>query len=503
MSSLSRRTLLGAGATAFATASLGFPKSLPASVRRKPKNIIFCVADGMAQQTLSMADIYQSQIIGERSYWHWLANQDFVTNGLQMTRSLSSVVTDSAAASSAWGAGRHIWNGQINEFPDGTKLRTLQSLLREHGMKTGLVTTTTITHATPAGFSITCDDRDKEWVIAERYLEGGFDVLMGGGEKHFAAAKRKDKKDLFSAFAAAGYQVAKSRDEIMNLRARKILGVFSDGHLPYTIDRDNSADITEKVPTLAEMVRVALRNLKGSREGFILQIEGGKVDHAGHANDLGALIFEQIAFEAAVKVAVEFALNDEDTLVVVTSDHATGGPSLNGAGDEYFDSTAGIRTVERMKSSYDGVYTALGKTPSRSEVRDILVSKLNITLSDEEAQGVSDSFAGHSPLSLSTFQGNKGGTLATALSNHTKVGWTSQNHTAEHVMVTALGPGSSHFSGIRENISYHNTLLGFKDIHHSNPSISFPEAQAAREKKQQKSVIGDELMATNEFGIHG
>ncbi|MES1227179.1 MAG: alkaline phosphatase, partial [Armatimonadota bacterium] len=151
MPNISRRTLIGTGAAALTSTALGVPKNLPASVKRKPKNIIFCVADGMAQQTLSMADIFQDQMMGHRSYWHWLANQDYVTNGLQMTRSLGSVVTDSAAASSAWGSGRHIWNGQLNTYPDGTKLRTLQSILKEHGMKTGLVTTTTITHATPAG----------------------------------------------------------------------------------------------------------------------------------------------------------------------------------------------------------------------------------------------------------------------------------------------------------------------------------------------------------------
>lgn len=501
MAKVSRRTLLGTGAAAVAGTAFGFPSlsNLPSSAAKKPKNIIFCVADGMAMQTLSLADLYQSRVMGRRSYWNWLANQDFAVNGLQMTASLSSVVTDSAAASSAWGSGRHIWNGQLNVFPDGTKLRPLHSIFREHGIKTGLVTTATITHATPAGFAICCDDRDKEWEIADRYLEGGFDVLMGGGDKFFNPAKRKDKKDTYGGFAKAGYLVAKTRDEVLHAKAPKILGVFSDGHVPYTVDRNNNAEIAAKTPTLAEMTATALANLKGSKHGFVLQIEGGRVDHAGHANDLASILWEQIAFEEAVKVAVEFALNDGDTLVVVTSDHATGGPSLNGDGDEYFDTTAAVDAFGNMKASYDVVYSALGKTPTADQVQDVVSTKLGIKLSAAEAKAVADGFAGNSPIKLSKFHGNRGGTLATALSNTTKVGWTSQNHTGEHVMVTALGPGSAHWRGITENVHYFDWLLAMKDLKHTNPKMSYADAKAAFDKKHAAALEDTDAY---EYGLH-
>jgi len=503
MSKVTRRTLLGTGAAALAATSFSFPslKELPANAARKPKNIIFCVADGMAMQTLSLADLFQARVLGHRSYWNWLASQDFAVNGLQMTASLSSVVTDSAAASSAWGSGRHIWNGQLNVFPDGTKLRTLHSLFREHKVKTGLVTTTTITHATPAGFAINCDDRDKEWEIADRYLEGGFDVLMGGGDKHFNPTKRKDKKDTYAGFAQAGYKVAKSRDEILNARAAKILGVFWDGHLPYTVDRMHNAEMAAKVPTLAEMARTAIDNLKGSSEGFVLQIEGGKVDHAGHANDLGSIIWEQIAFEEAVKVAIDFALQDGETLVVITADHATGGPSLNGDGDEYFDTSAAVDSFVNLKASYDTLVPAFGKTPIADSVRDVVAEKLGIQLTADEAKGVADGFAGQSPMKFSKFHGNRGGTLATALGNHTKVGWTSGNHTAEHVMVTAVGPGNAQWRGVTENVHYFDWLLGMKDIRHSNPTMTFAEAKAAMDKKHAKAQVEEDIEAL-EFGVH-
>src|SRR5688500_9496399 len=149
-----RRQLLATGAAGLAGCALAGPTKETATKgpAKKAKNIIFCVADGMAAQTMSIGDQFQKLTAGKSSYWAWLMEQDGVVNGLQETRSLSSVVTDSSAASSTWGSGRRIWNGQVNMYPDGTALRTLHDLMHDAGMRTGLVTTTTITHATPAGF---------------------------------------------------------------------------------------------------------------------------------------------------------------------------------------------------------------------------------------------------------------------------------------------------------------------------------------------------------------
>jgi len=472
--SISRRSLLGGGLGAAPMGALGAPglAAPPKSARKgKPKNVIFCVTDGTALQVISMADDFQRVVNGRPGYWAWLVDQEYATSGLQSTRSLNSVVTDSSAASSAWGSGRRIWNGQLNQYPDGTLLRPLTSVVREAGMKTGLVTTTTITHATPSGFAVNCVQRDLEGLIAENLLKAGVDVLMGGGDRFFSPALRKDRRDLYADFAKAGYQILKSRQELMKPAARsgKVLGIFHDGHMPYSVDHLNDPASRESKPTLVEMTRAALASLKGASKGFLMQVEGGRVDAGAHGNDLAATLYDYFAFEEAVKAAVEFAHQDGETLVVITADHATGGPSLNGSGTEYIDSTAGLKTLAGMKASYGVLLKAAGNRPSADRLREVVREGLSITLTAAEAEAVAAALRGQSPFGVSEFYGGGSPALAMALGNHTKVTWTSSNHTSDHVLVTAIGPGSASFAGLTPNHRFFGLLLAAKGLRHENP----------------------------------
>jgi alkaline phosphatase len=490
--SFSRRTALSMGAAGIVAGSLSLPNLISAQSDfklgerkwrgRRPKNIIFCVADGMATQMVAMSDYYQQLVNGRTSYWSELLQRDDIHSGWQDTRSLSSIVTDSAAAASTWGSGRKIWNGQLNMFPDGTELRTLASIMIENGVKVGLVTTTTITHATPAGFAINCQSRELEGLIAEKYLKSGVSVLMGGGNKFFAADKRKDNRDLYGDFAKAGYKVVRDRKSISGLKADKILGIFSDSHLPFSVDRDHNAKLTEEVPTLAEMTQVAIENLRGNKNGFLLQIEGGKVDHGCHANDIAAALFDQIAFEEAVKVAIEFAQKDKDTLVIITSDHACGGPSLNGAGNEYFDTTSGLVSISKHMGSYSLVTEQMGKTPSVDLVKDLFLVAYGYKLGSQEAGLIADTVAGKKPLGFLNLQNSVNSVMALVMQNHTKVGFTSNNHTHEHVMVAAYGPGNQHVQGLTYNIEFFDMMLAAKGLKWSNPTMSFADAVKAMEK---------------------
>ncbi|OJU61612.1 MAG: hypothetical protein BGO01_05965 [Armatimonadetes bacterium 55-13] len=489
---ISRRSLIGASAAGLASSALGLSGLQPSFERarkkgaKNPKNIIFCVVDGMAIQTMSMANQYQQMVLGHPSYWASLLNQDYVTSGLEETSSLNSLVTDSAAASSSWGSGRHIWNGMLNIYPDGTELRTLVSLMHEQGVRCGLVTTTAITDATPAGFAISSISRGLEDEIAEKYLKSGVDVLLGGGTSHFAPEKRKDGKDMFAEFAKVGFAVSRSRDELLAKKGKKLLGLFSDGSIPYTVDRNNTPEIKRDVPTLAEMVTAALEALKDSPKGFLLQLEGGRVDHGGHANDLAALLYDQMAFEEALKVVVDFALKDGETLVIVTADHATGGPSLNGAGKEYIESTGGLKLLSGMKSSYGPLQADLGNTFTRGNVQDAVEARLGIKLSGEEAEAIVAAKKNDSPLKSAQFLAPLGMTLAAMLGNHTKVTWTSGNHTSDHVLVTALGPGSEQVAGVTKNVHFFDLMLATKGIKWSNPTMTFEDASRHYEKLQSE-----------------
>ncbi len=480
--SVSRRSVLGLGALgvsslltpASALASSAMPKG------KKAKNIIFCVSDGMSMGVPTMADHLSQILEGKNSYWAWLMKQDYAVLGLQDTRSLNSLVTDSSAAASAWGCGRHIWNGQVNMFPDDTKLRTLTQLMAENKVRCGLVTTATITHATPAGFCVNAPARDDQDFIASEYLSSGVDVLMGGGQRYFDPEQRKDKRDLFADFAKAGYTVAKTRDDLMAAKGKKVLGLFSKSHMPYWVDHKNDGALMKLTPTLAEMAKAAIENLKDSPNGFLLQIEGAKVDHAAHSNDLAGLIYDQIAFEEAVKVAIEFALADGETLVVITSDHGNGNPGLNGYGAEYIQSTAGLKSVAQMTASYEKMNSIVGKDVTKWA--DVIQSKLGITLTPAEAEVL---MAEKSPYASSIFYGNKTATLGVVLGNHTKITWTSTNHTSDHVLVTAVGPGAEQFSGLTQNISYFDWILAHKGLKHSNPTMTFEKAKELYEKRKK------------------
>lgn len=487
---LSRREVIGKGGLAAAGLSIGLTSPFKAQSRRsgRAKNVIFCVVDGMPLQVMAMVDHFQQIRDGKRSYWSTLLDEPFVTNGLQDTRSLNSIVTDSSAASSAWGSGRRIWNGQLNMYPDGTELKTLFQLVQEKGIRTGLVTTTRMTHATPAGFAVSCENRNLEGLIAERYLSMNIDVLLGGGDRFFSTDRRQDKKDLYGEYSRAGYAVVKSKTE-MNVARGKLLGIFDDTHLPYSIDRLNSAALNSRVPTLAEMTSKALSLLKDATNGFLLQVEGGRVDHGGHSTDLAAMIYDQIEFEDALRVVVDFALEDEETLVIITADHACGGPSLNGAGSNYDDSTSGLESVVRMKASYDVIFAEIGRTPSGNQVKDAIKKHLDIDLKDEEAEAVAKAAENDSPFKLGSFATGLYTTLAMVLGNYTKVVFTSGNHTNEHVLVTSLGPHSESCAGLTENTSFFDLMLDSFEIEHKNPVMSYEDA-----KKHRGRRIDDEAM---------
>ncbi len=412
------------------------------------KNVILMVSDGMNHGALSLARQYQNLVAAKETHWSKLYRERPVVRCLAETFSANSCVTDSAAAASAWGGGQRVNNGALNVLADGKEVTPLHHKLQKSGRKTGLVTTATITHATPAGFAANVDSRAEEDVIAEQYLERRVDVLLGGGQKFFSDA-------LLGRYRAAGYEVFHQRRPFMRAAhdaSQPVLGIFYDGHLPFSIDRNHVETLAEKVPTLAEMSRAALGRLAKSPEGFFLMIEGARIDHAGHANDAAASIHDQLAFDEAIGVALEFVDQNPDTLLLITTDHGCGGIQMNGvsvkaeqgfapgiynASNAFFDRLRGFtRSYEWMKQN--GIDALSG-------------AKLGTALKQFSGLELTES-------ELKQAQGLKAD-LAKALQNHTGVGWTSGSHTGELVELCALGPGSERFPAFLRNFEVHNLIL--------------------------------------------
>jgi alkaline phosphatase len=413
------------------------------SAKRQAKNVIFMVSDGMCFSVLTAAQTYLTRAEKRSSNWMKMYAERPVVRSLCETDSASGIVTDSAAAASCWGIGERIDNGVINITQDGRKPVTLVQKMNAARKRCGLVTTTTATHATPAGFAATVAKRSDQKAIAAQYLERGVDVVLGGGTQYFS-------EDLVAAYRKAGYGVVLNRGQLLaDAGKAPLLGLFSKSHIPFEIDRLNSAELQASTPTLSEMTKVALQRLGSAPEGFFLMVEGGRVDHAAHANDGAAAIREQVAFDEAIATALAFVDNNPDTLLIVTTDHGTGGFNVNGLGNEdffttepaYSESTPAFDRLTGFTSSLE----LLSLRTKGAGLEDFLAAA-------EKATGLK--FKDDDRAKITSTK-----TLAAALMKYTSIGWTSNNHTGEMVEFSAYGPGSQLFTPHLRNDQVHAKIL--------------------------------------------
>nr|WP_315028672.1 alkaline phosphatase [uncultured Chryseobacterium sp.] len=424
------------------------------------KNIIFMVSDGMSLGTLSMADLYSRNILGKGSNWMNLYHEKKVSRALMDTASASSIVTDSAAASSAFGGGIRVKNGVLNMGPNGEKHTPIWQKFKKAGKKTGCVTTVTITHATPAGFCVNSAQRNAEPEIAEMYADLEIDVLMGGGDEFFDPTKREDKKDMYSVYRKKGYQILKNKNDLNTIKQGKTLGVFSTGALPYSIDRTYLSEF-KNTPTLAEMAKTAIHQMKDHQNGFVLQIEGGKVDWSAHANDVSALIHDQLAFDEAVKVAMDFAEKDGNTLVIITTDHGNANPgTIYGS-----EATKNFNSISNYKYTNEYLLNKIHKDYSMKDVKDWIYEGNKLTLNDDEAKQLLSFYNGlEKEEGLYNYKKLPFKLYSEIQKKHNSVGWISMDHSGDYVEVAAFGPGSELLQPFIKNTDLHEVMLKASSI---------------------------------------
>lgn len=446
-----------------------------------PVRIVFLVSDGMSMGVPSMAEEFSQLVRGRGTHFHGLLHNPTAARGFFQTPSLSSLVTDSAAASTAWSSGSRVFNGALNVLPDGTLLRPILPIFQEKGFGTGLVTTTRLTHATPAGFTVSHPNRNDEDPIAAKMMEAGVDVMLGGGKRHFEAVATKDGKPLAEVAKAAGYAFADTKQAMAAAPSGKLLGTFYGSHLPYTIDHMNSEELKGTVPTLAEMTRVALERLLEHENGFLLQVEGGRVDHAAHSSDAAAILWDQLAFDDAVGVALEMAAEHPDILVVVTSDHGNANPGLNGIGSGYSGSTAAFEKLAEADASFELLRPQLEGAASAEAVGAIIARHLGIELEAAHLATLAARLKGEEvPVLNKAFQ-SPTGVLGNLLANYNGVGWTSSSHTLDWVPLAATGPGAEAWAGVHHLTAAKQLFQKPAGIEHTNPSMTPAQAAEYRE----------------------
>ena len=471
---ISRLDFLKSSALAVGGGIVGSRMDIPVEKLKKhsgkAKNVIFLVSDGMSAGTVTMADLVKREQQGEPTWWiNLYENPDRKFNrGLMDMASLDSSVTDSAAAASSWGCGYRINNDSVNLGPGGEEYKTILEIFRDAGKSTGLVTTTRITHATPSGFSANVPARGMEDEIAEQYSERDYDLLLGGGRRHFSADLRDDGKDLYQVFREKGYSIVQTREELHRAgRRSKLLGTFNDSHLPYSIDHQADEELQRSVPTLSEMTQTALDRLEQNEDGFILQVEGGRVDHGAHDNDAAGMIYDQIAFDDAVKVVMDYTEDRDDTLVILTTDHGNANPGLSAHGPGYRESPKMFRTLHQYRHSFEWVYNQFGyhwshdsidDSVSENQIREALEYATQTRITDEESSMIYKAFQGEFRAPYRNRE-DPGAVMAGVLANYNGVYFISTQHTADYVEIAAWGPGSEEIPAFVKNTALFDLMV--------------------------------------------
>lgn len=467
---LNRRSFLGVslGSAAGLGAALSFAPELararpiePASgaASERATNVIFMVSDGMSFGTLTLAEIMKRVRDGKSTSWVQMWGMPGARRAVMRTASADSLVTDSSAASSSWGCGEHINNDAVNFTPDKRTPVPILVQAAQNGMATGLVTTTRITHATPAGFIANCPSRNAEDIIAEQIIQRGVDVALGGGSKYFPEKLLATRPNL---------RVLRTRADFEGLPPvgggpiAPVLGIFEKSHLLYELDRG------ETDPPLADLARGALKRLERSPRGFVLQIEGGRVDHAAHANDAPSLVAEQLSFDRTLGAVLEWMQGRDDTLLIVTTDHGNANPGLTLYGPETY---RGLERLAQAKHSFEWLFEQLGMKltyddagagthlSEEDRVASVVREATGVQLERDELSAFIAALRGKHRELFAPMSGASS-VLGSCLANHFGVGFISPNHTSDFVEVTAIGPGSGLIGPFIDNIDLHGVMTG-------------------------------------------
>ena len=292
---------------------------------QKPKNIILLIGDGMG-----VSEVYA----GLTANGGHLKLEECTTYGFSRTHSSSHFITDSGAGGTAISTGVRTYNGAIGVDPDSLPVKTILEYAEEKGLATGLISTSSITHATPASFISHQKSRGYYEAIAADFLKTDVDIVIGGGKNNFA--KRADSVNLLDQLVANGYQVSTDLTEMDTAKMSKHYVFTAEGHNPrYTEGRGNM---------LPDATKIAAEIMTKNENGFFMMVEGSMIDWGGHANDIKYITEEMIDFDNAIGMALEFAKKDGETLVLITADHETSGLAINGGNFETGEVTPGYTT---------------------------------------------------------------------------------------------------------------------------------------------------------------
>ena len=441
-----------------------------------PKYVFMFIGDGMSSPQVNSAQVFngcnESGLIDLKE----LTFTQFPVVGIQYTQDATSFAPDSASTATSLSSGFKTHSGVIGMGIDKTtKGTTIAEMLRDKGWKIGIVSTVTINHATPAAYYAHVASRNDYYEIGLQMAASDFDYFGGGSVNQ---ADNGDKS-IYEVLEDNGYLVTNDRDTILSLNSDsgKVYAyspvLQDDGAMMYALDAEDDQ------LQLKDFVRKGI-DVLDNETGFFMMVESGKIDWAGHANDALANIYDTLAFDEAIQVAVEFAKQHPDeTLIVVTGDHETGGMTIGYAATGYdtafdilrnqkcsfvaFDEMVAERTaagdfsfdvlMDMVEENFGLVAPGESAEVEALVMNDYEYARLQKAYDDAmsgNVDGYEESllYGGYNPISV---------TLTHIINNKAGIGWTSYAHTGLPVPVYAYGEGAEAFIG-----SYDNTQVALR-----------------------------------------
>ncbi len=438
-------------------------------VNAEVKYIFYFIGDGMGDNQVLLAEMYRSALQGEPLGRMQTLMTTFPYSGQASTYSKTNGITDSAAAGTCLATGTKTRNGMLGMDQDSARITTIAEELKAQGWGIGIMTTVAIDHATPAAFYAHVPNRNKYYRIGKQLAESNFD-FFGGAGFHHPQGKHDDKKtNLYRNAEEAGYTIAHGVEEgvakSQESRVEKLILVQKDddqgakhgSNLPYAIDR-KEGDLT-----LAQIVSTAIPFLEARHERFFMMVEGGMIDYACHSDDAATAIGEVWDMDEAMRVAYDFYLaHPDETLIVVTADHETGGLALGNS-----DYTLYLDLLQNQKCSawvLSDLFTQLfkeNKKPSWESVKALYRENLGfwetVEITAEEEAKLHELYKkackGKAKDTKNMYKSvNALGAAGISLLNKkAHVGWTTRAHSAHAVPIFAIGANAQLFTGWHDN----------------------------------------------------
>jgi alkaline phosphatase len=404
-----------------------------ANEKAKAKNVIMLIADGMSTEGITLA----RQVKGEN-----LA-MDEISVGSVITSWANGPITDSAPGGTVYASGEKTNNKYIGTSVNDTPMASILEGAESVGKATGIIATSEITHATPADFTAHTNNRKYYNQILQQQINQDMEVVLGGGFNKPSGFTSEVSEDEFNTYyedqinniQEEGFDFITTKDELESYDGDKLWGSFADADLKYDFDRQSDNDNVQ--PSLGEMTKKAIEVLNKDEDGFFLMVEGSKIDWAAHANNTVGIVSDILAFDEAVKSAVEFAKADGNTVVVVTTDHGNSGISIGSSyyneNIESYDKATYENTTYILKNAKitEERFNTIVSGKSDEEIIALAKQYYEIDLTDEELSIVKGEIG----------EGRQVG-IREVIARRVGIGYTTGGHTGEQIYLGVYSPSN-------------------------------------------------------------